>query len=318
LQGETGPTGATGATGASITGPTGAASTVTGPTGAIGTAAGLHNYEFDGSSTSPSGITDGQVRWNTNNTLTATQIYVAADDLNNSQNASVLSSWSYGQLFITSEDFDSSLSAEYSVTAVALDSPNACYIFTVTALSLGGFNPNTYDGQRISLQFFGFGSTGATGPTGATGATGATGPTGAAGAASTVTGPTGPTGFTGPTGPTGVQGAASTVTGPTGATGADGQFIVTGPTSPTPPVDGEVWYNSDDGRTYIYYNDGTSSQWVEFGNANVGSTGPTGPTGASVTGPTGATGTGSTGPTGPSGVAIYDTEDAVISQQIFG
>jgi hypothetical protein len=108
---------------------------------------------------------------------------------------------------------------------------------------------------------------------------------------------------TGPTGPTGA----------TGATGADGQFIVTGPTSPTPPVDGEVWYNSDDGRTYIYYNDGTSSQWVEFGNANVGSTGPTGPQGA--TGPTGFTGP--TGSTGPTGIAIYDTEDGVLSQQIF-
>jgi len=41
-----------------------------------------------------------------------------------------------------------------------------------------------------------------------------------------------------------------------------------------------VWYNSNDGRTYIYYNDGNTSQWVEFGNANGGPTGPTGPTGA--------------------------------------
>jgi hypothetical protein len=127
-------------------------------------------------------------------------------------------------------------------------------------------------------------NTGATGPTGATGDTGpsVTGPTGATGAASTVTGPTGPTGLTGSTGPT----------GPTGATGSDGQFTITGPTAPTPPVVGEVWYNDNDGRTYIYYNDGTSSQWVEFGNANIG-------------------------PTGPTGIAVYDTEDSVISQQIF-
>jgi hypothetical protein len=59
-----------------------------------------------------------------------------------------------------------------------------------------------------------------------------------------------------------------------------------------------------------------------------GATGPTGPTGAAstVAGPTGATGptgpTGSTGPTGPTGVsganAIYDTDQAVISMQVFG
>jgi hypothetical protein len=175
------------------------------------------------------------------------------------------------------------------------------------------------------------GPTGSTGPTGPTGAastvTGPTGPTGETGAASTVTGPTGSTGATGPTGadslvtgPTGAQG----VTGPTGPTGDDGQFVVTGPTSPTPPVAGEVWYNSDDGRTYIYYDDGSGAQWVEFGNANVGSTGPTGsvgPTGS--TGPTGASSnvtgpTGTTGATGPTGIAIYDSEDSVISQQVFG
>jgi hypothetical protein len=158
------------------------------------------------------------------------------------------------------------------------------------------------------------GPTGYTGPTGQTGAQGVTGPTGQTGPTGPqgetgpqgISGPTGSTGFTGPTGPTGATGADSIVTGPTGptgatgATGADGQFIVTGPTSPTPPVDGEVWYNSDDGRTYIYYNDGTSSQWVEFGNANQGPTGPTGATGAiGGTGPTG-----STGPTGTSGAQL--------------
>ena len=82
------------------------------------------------------------------------------------------------------------------------------------------------------------GPTGVPGPTGAVGPTGSTGPTGATGAASTVTGPTG---ALGPTGPTGY----------TGPTGDDGQFQVTGPTSPTPPVDGEVWYNNNNGRSYV-------------------------------------------------------------------
>jgi len=153
-------------------------------------------------------------------------------------------------------------------------------------------------------------NTGPTGSVGPTGATGPTGPTGATGAASTVTGPTG---FTGPTGPTGPTGAASTVTGPTGPTGADGKFTITGPTAPTAPANGEVWYNDNDGRTYIYYNDGTSSQWVEFGNANVGpgiiingfsETGPTGTIGTNANTAIGAAAMNETGPTGANNTAV--------------
>jgi hypothetical protein len=67
---------------------------------------------------------------------------------------------------------------------------------------------------------------------------------------------------------------------------------MSGPTGPAVPFEGQVWYNEDNGRAYVYYDDGSSSQWVEFGNANVGPTGPTGYTGAAstVTGPTGYTG----------------------------
>lgn len=35
-------------------------------------------------------------------------------------------------------------------------------------------------------------------------------------------------------------------------------------TTPTPASVGDVWYDIDDGRCYVYYNDGTSSQWVEM------------------------------------------------------
>ena len=44
----------------------------------------------------------------------------------------------------------------------------------------------------------------------------------------------------------------------------DGQVEL--PASTTPPLnpeDGNLWYNSDDGRLYIYYNDGDSTQWVD-------------------------------------------------------
>lgn len=34
-------------------------------------------------------------------------------------------------------------------------------------------------------------------------------------------------------------------------------------TPPADPAEGDLWWNSDDGRLYIFFNDGTSSQWVD-------------------------------------------------------
>jgi hypothetical protein len=46
--------------------------------------------------------------------------------------------------------------------------------------------------------------------------------------------------------------------------------IVTDDTKPSSPVDGQVWFNSATGKTYVYYEDGTSGQWVEiFGAKDV-------------------------------------------------
>ena len=33
---------------------------------------------------------------------------------------------------------------------------------------------------------------------------------------------------------------------------------------PTDPDEGRLWYNSDIGKLYLYYNDGSSSQWIEI------------------------------------------------------
>ena len=33
--------------------------------------------------------------------------------------------------------------------------------------------------------------------------------------------------------------------------------------APSSPVHGQFWWNSTNGNLYIYYNDGTSSQWVQ-------------------------------------------------------
>jgi hypothetical protein len=112
-------------------------------------------------------------------------------------------------------------------------------------------------------------SGGGTGPTGPFGE-GATGPTGPAGVGST--GPTGMTGAggigpTGWTGPTGMTGASSTgPTGPVGATGSGGggggAATSIGDSPPSTPTAGQLWWESDGGNLYIWYDDGTSSQWV--------------------------------------------------------
>jgi hypothetical protein len=72
-----------------------------------------------------------------------------------------------------------------------------------------------------------------------------------------VVGPTGAAGATGATGATGAQ-------GPTGATGPAGPatYASIGTTAPASPAIGQLWWRSDTGRLMIWYNDGTSTQWV--------------------------------------------------------
>jgi hypothetical protein len=76
------------------------------------------------------------------------------------------------------------------------------------------------------------------------------GPTGPTGADSTIPGPTGPQGDQGIQGNTGP-------TGPTGSTGPLGIFL-TSPTAPSSPSQGDIWFNSVTGSTYVYYD----SYWV--------------------------------------------------------
>lgn len=77
------------------------------------------------------------------------------------------------------------------------------------------------------------------------------------------------------------------------ATAAGGATI--SDTTPGTPVAGQIWFESDTGKTFIYYD----SSWIEVGTQPLGPSGPTGPTGP--TGLTGATGIGATGATGPTG-----------------
>ena len=135
------------------------------------------------------------------------------------------------------------------------------------------------------------------GPAGATGATGATGPQGPQGIQGIqgVKGDTGATGATGPQGPqgpiglTGIQGPVGPQgdIGLTGAQGPQATFSITSATAPSNPIEGQAWFNSLNGKSYIYYD----SYWVEIGSSLSGPAGETGPQGPA-------------GPQGPQGVSI--------------
>jgi len=48
-----------------------------------------------------------------------------------------------------------------------------------------------------------------------------------------------------------------------GEGGGGSASVTISATAPTSPEEGDLWWDSTDGNLYIYYNDGTSSQWVE-------------------------------------------------------
>lgn len=73
-------------------------------------------------------------------------------------------------------------------------------------------------------------------------------------------GPPGPPGPMGPQGPVGVTGVPGPV-GPAGPVGPPGHCTVSD-TAPASPVQGDLWWDSTSAQLYIYYVDGTSSQWV--------------------------------------------------------
>ena len=98
-------------------------------------------------------------------------------------------------------------------------------------------------------------------------------------------GPPGTDGDDGEDGNPGPPGAASTVAGPPGPPGPPGvaglDISETPPTSPA-PVAGDLWWESDTGHLYVYYNDGDSSQWVAVSQGPAGSPGSPGTPGPST------------------------------------
>jgi len=55
--------------------------------------------------------------------------------------------------------------------------------------------------------------------------------------------------------------------------GEGGSSFEISETAPTAPEAGDVWYNSTTGKTYIYYTDADSSQWVEIASIAAGDLG---------------------------------------------
>jgi len=55
-----------------------------------------------------------------------------------------------------------------------------------------------------------------------------------------------------------------------GGGGGGGASVSISTVAPSTPTAGDLWYNSNLGRTFIYYYDGSSSQWVDAAPFNVG------------------------------------------------
>jgi len=56
-----------------------------------------------------------------------------------------------------------------------------------------------------------------------------------------------------------------TVSGTISGGSISGAGMTVSSTAPSSPSEGEMWYNEVSGRTFVYYDDGSSQQWVEFG-----------------------------------------------------
>jgi hypothetical protein len=67
---------------------------------------------------------------------------------------------------------------------------------------------------------------------------------------------------------------------PGAAIGGGGGSYTISATAPESPSAGDVWFDSTDGKSYIYYDDGDTTQWLEIGSRQPGPTGATGPAGA--------------------------------------
>jgi hypothetical protein len=144
----------------------------------------------------------------------------------------------------------------------------SAYSFVSDLSGTIGFTGSKGDtGYTGSLGFTGskgdIGYTGSKGDQGDIGYTGSKGDQGDIG----YTGSKGDIGYTGSKGDIGYTGSKGDI----GYTGSEGNLDIT--TSSTPPTEdvgeGDIWVDDATGVQYFYYNDGTSTQWVELSNQGV-------------------------------------------------
>ena len=64
--------------------------------------------------------------------------------------------------------------------------------------------------------------------------------------------------------------------------GGGGSSVTVSDTAPTSPSDGDMWYNSLSLKMFVYYNDGTSSQWVPASPQQAGVAGADGADGSAT------------------------------------
>ena len=71
-------------------------------------------------------------------------------------------------------------------------------------------------------------------------------------------------------------------TAQSGGGGGGGASVSTSDTAPSSPSSGDLWFDTTELTPYIYYADGSSNQWIEFANPDVGGT-SSGSSGGGVT-----------------------------------
>jgi len=169
-----------------------------------------------------------------------------------------------------------------------------------------------YTGSRGITGFIGSrGTLGYTGSIGFTGSRGDTGFIGSQGIQGNVgyAGSRGYLGSRGEFGYTGSRGSQGDL-GFTGSRGDDGTVTETLNSPPLTPVNGQMWFDTEDGTLKVYYDDGDTSQWVVV-------SGPIGPKGElGYTGSKGIGYTGSTGYSGSRGFSAQVTDTAPINPNL--
>jgi hypothetical protein len=300
--GSKGDTGSSGSTG--YTGSTGFVGSQ-GPQGTFGGAA--FDYTFN-ANTDNSDPGNGGLKLSNTNASQATTLYI------NENADNFVSVYNYLQ---TIDDSTSSIKGHFTVTEKANTDHFALFAITgnhthytnyfavpssflsgsntfsnaldiiITFARTGDIGDTGYTGSIGSTGYSGsVGFTGSIGDTGYTGSIGSQGGTGYTG--SIGVGYAGSTGYTGSSaaGYTGSSGSVG-YTGSAGSGGGGGTSVTLSATPPGSANTGDLWWSSETGSLYVYYNDGDSSQWVTTSpNAGTGS-----PSSSFITLPAGTTST---------------------------